>query len=414
MLSKTEIFVKRNFYLLVSFTAVAPLFSIKLSSLSIGLIFLFWLMFTAKNEKKKGLNKNKRLLTIFFAFFFVFAISLIYSSNLHEGFKDIESKLSLLLIPLPFLLKEKFTKTEFKRIMILIASFTGAFCLTAVALSILNHGTLLTNQELAVLVNMHASYLSLYVAICLFFFADNLLNKNRQVIYVIAGSLFLVLLLLLAARMVIISVLISFLVWFISFQFSWKKLFLLFVFSSLISLGLMQIPSISNRFAEVVNNETVQYGNSAEGESPKNYGGRAIRAAIWDCSMLVVKENWLIGVGAGDVHQNLQAAYKEKEFELAWKYNNYNSHNLFLETIIAVGLSGVILLILLFLFLFKRAIGKKSFMMLSFSILFLCFSMVEATFNVQRGIVFFILFATLLYNSEDSFKIKQKVAYSKR
>ena len=50
----------------------------------------------------------------------------------------------------------------------------------------------------------------------------------------------------------------------------------------------MKVPSINNRFAEALNNEEVEYGNSPEGESPKNYGGRAIRAAIWDCSMLVV------------------------------------------------------------------------------------------------------------------------------
>jgi len=108
-----------------------------------------------------------------------------------------------------------------------------------------------------------------------------------------------------------------------------------------------------------------------------------------------------MGVGAGDVHKSLQASYKRNEFQLAWQYNNFNSHNLFIETIIAVGVLGVVVLITLFYLLFFSAIKNRNMLLFCFTTLFFMFSLIESAFNVQKGIVFLVAISCLLFSTRE-------------
>ena len=65
---------------------------------------------------------------------------------------------------------------------------------------------------------------------------------------------------------------------------------------------------------------------------------------VWKCSIEIIKENVFFGVGTGDVKTELNKKYEEKNIQQALK-DNLNSHNQFLQTYVAIGLPGFILLL---------------------------------------------------------------------
>lgn len=391
----------KKYRLLLFFSVLASLLiSMKLNSVCIVLLLVQWFLFVPLTEKKQNLKLNWKLISVFVSYFLLFAISVLYSENISEAWKDIESKLSLLLIPLSILGQKQLEVKEKSNLLKLYVWLLVAVGLFMVGKSFLLIGTISTNQEFSALIGIHASYLSLYIAVGLFISIQHILQKNQVALYSIVTLFFTALLLLLAARMVIVAVFFSFFIWITLVQFNWKRLLAIFVVLVISVITINNIDSVKQRFQEGLQSEEVQFGAVDDYEPVKTYGGRAIRVAIWKCAMDVVKENWLFGVGAGDVHENLQASYKRNEFQLGWQYNNFNSHNLFIESIIAVGVLGFGLLVFMFYLLLFSAIKTRSMLFFCFTTLFFMFSLIESSFNVQKGIVFLVAFSCLLFSTK--------------
>ena len=315
------------------------------------------------------------------------------------GLKYIDIKLSLILLPLALLFQRPFANEESRKIIEGFSVVTVVMCLAAIGISLFQERQLLANQELSALVGMHASYLSLYASFAFFHFLKKIWSKEANILSYLFAIALLPCLVILSARMVILSSVLVLVLWFVLFQFDWKKLAILA--TAILILGAVgyQMDSVNQRFQEALSGEEVEFGNQLDSNGvTKTYGGKAIRIAIWKCAKDVVAENWMIGVGAGDVHKHLQESYKNRQFVLAWKYNNFNAHNLFLETIIAVGVLGVGLLLLLFYNLWSLSFRNRDLLQFAFFGLFLLFSMMESSLNVQRGLVFFVLVSCLFLN----------------
>jgi len=144
----------------------------------------------------------------------------------------------------------------------------------------------------------------------------------------------------------------------------------------------------------------------------KSWGGKAIRLAIWSCSKDILQNNWLFGVGTGDVQDNLQEAYEKRKFYFASRYNRYNAHNQYLQLWIGNGIISPILLIgclIIPLFLLYRNNTLKSpytlFLVFSALIFF-----TESIFDTNKGIIWYSFFNsifafTYLYKSIPDLKI---------
>ena len=387
---------------LLFFLVLASLvFSMKLNSLFIILLVLQWLLMVPLAEKKESLRRNWKLIALFAAYFLLFAISILYSENTSSAWKDIESKLSLLLIPLSILGQKRLEVKEQAVLLKLYVWFLVGVGVFLVGKSLFLAGGLLTNQEFSALIGVHASYLSLYMAVALFITIQSLTHKSQIKLNTIIALFLAFILVVLAARMVIIATFLSLFTWFAVVHFTWKRLLTMIVIFIGVVFAISSIDSVKSRFQEGLIGEQVEFGNVDDSVKVKTYGGKAIRVAIWQCAQEVVKDNWLMGVGAGDVHKSLQASYKRNEFQLAWQYNNFNSHNLFIETIIAVGVLGVVVLITLFYLLFFSAIKNRNMLLFFFTTLFFMFSLIESAFNVQKGIVFLVAISCLLFSTRE-------------
>jgi len=179
----------------------------------------------------------------------------------------------------------------------------------------------------------------------------------------------------------------------------------------------------------------------------------------------VLEENWLFGVGTGDRTDATQAAYhnyKDKIVDIitpemaavideviadfyyepdesmrqdmmaeAVKYgvdpeiistylveyqfirfaidNEINAHNMFFETMISVGIIGLLLLLAYFVIPLVLWIKTKTFDMLycSFLLMIGFNALFESIFEVQLGIIFFCFFNSLLFTCTMSFRLER-------
>jgi O-antigen ligase len=133
------------------------------------------------------------------------------------------------------------------------------------------------------------------------------------------------------------------------------------------------------------------------------WGGKALRFAIWKCSIDVVRSHGLTGVGTGDVQDSLQAAYDRRKFYFASQYNTYNAHNQFLQETLAYGIAGFVsftacIFIPFFAFFRSLRANAGGWNKQLYCLFLLCFFIVcltESILEISKGIVFYSLFNSI-------------------
>ena len=117
------------------------------------------------------------------------------------------------------------------------------------------------------------------------------------------------------------------------------------------------------------------------------------RFRIWNSIFHCIESPTLIGgVGIGDVKDFLIACYNNTNFKSGAEFK-YNSHNLFLETLLESGLIGLFFVIILFIPLIKLNIRKSSDILFFYHLSsFFLYSISEETFGHFKGVSLFIIF----------------------
>lgn len=111
---------------------------------------------------------------------------------------------------------------------------------------------------------------------------------------------------------------------------------------------------------------------------------------------LIVQDNWLVGVGTGDVQNVFNKYYEKTESKL--KEENWNrAHNQFLTFWISFGIVGLILFTTFWFWFTAKAIRKKSFLMLGFALIAIGSFLSEDTIETQQGVTFIAFFIAVSY-----------------
>ena len=119
-----------------------------------------------------------------------------------------------------------------------------------------------------------------------------------------------------------------------------------------------------------------------------------LRLLEWQASWDIIKKSWFAGVGTGDGQDALKSYYAS--FNASTMDMDYNSHNQYLQTIIELGVMGLISLLLCF---FLPAFRQDySILYFSFILLFSLLCLTECMLARQKGIIFFTLFQSLFLN----------------
>jgi O-antigen ligase len=218
-------------------------------------------------------------------------------------------------------------------------------------------------------------------------------QKRLSIAATIAICLFLTgMVLLLSSKMVIFLLSLMLLVVLIYIGFLRRKLLLtiaiffwIAVFGSFVAI---QMPFLHWRIAEL---RFKRYQGTADDQN-----GFAARLVMWESAKELILLKPVTGYGIKSSKDKLMEKYKEKNFELGVQ-EGYNSHNQFLETTLMGGVIALALLLAMLGYISFRAIADRKMLLLLLLFHFLCVSMVEATFEVQQELIFFMFFIFLFH-----------------
>ncbi len=391
-----------HIFLTAILCVLIPIYQIGLLSLTILILFLVTLFQLNRNRKVEWLNIFLGGVGLFLVVF----LSMLWTDNINVGWKNIETKLSLLLLPLIIGLSPPLQKKNFKFLSwsILVGVLISSLFLLGKACSVFFENSDFSEFSYAKLsAHFHPSYVSMYYAVALcfiFFYLENLKLKKAARIFIRALSiLLLIMIALLASKSGIITcvaILVAALIrHFLGKQEGRSLYFLLFASVIFISAVFLN-PKSKSRINSVIT-EQVASPNLEEEDRIKNSkkSSTQARLTIWSIAIDIISENFLIGEGAGDAKDVLLDKYKtNKEYYILSK--KLNAHNQFLETGIATGLLGIMILSLMFGILILRAFRNKDTLMISILAVILLNLFTESMLERQSGAVFIALILSLL------------------
>lgn len=371
--------------------------------------------------KLNALFRNKWFLLIL-AFYILHVLGLLYSQNLHEGKLDLQTKLSLIVLPIVFFSSENSIR---KRKGLL----TGAYVVSVIAAAVLCflmsfykayqnagdegglnfdvYGIYTKGQFLTMFLNghsylnygflshfIHVNYFSMYIALAIYLVYLRVFNEGHsgRFILSLASILFMLFtLLLLQSRSGLIAI-FAVIVFESALQLK-KPGNRLLKACVIASIGLILLVSVLNtqRFRLLLSGIV----DRTEIKDDR------IRLVLWAQSVPLIKENFLIGVGTGDVRDTYQGKYKslimigDQE-----KYLNY--HNEYIETQVRLGISGLlILLALIFSPFYRKNNYGANRLLIGFTLIIAVSFFFESMLVRLNGVVFFALFYSLLHATEN-------------
>lgn len=394
-------------YILLLLAFAIPLFKFLIAPI----LFLLLLLTIAKLIKNKKVYFQPSIIhVLLLSLYLLYAISIFWSANTYNSIFDLEVKLSLLVFPLLFATAGFDLKDNYYKI--LKAFLIGLFL--AILICLINATFLYIKTDeiyysfvysrLSVL--HHPSYFSMYInfalVILMVFHKKKIINN---VIFSIFGLLCVVIIWLLMSRTGIITLFLILFIFWLSFLFQ-KKYKIFFSGLAVVVISIILALNVSSfaikRFANMDNYFSTLAATARDNESIIDDGSRLV---LWKSSVLLIKENIIIGVGNGDVMQELKNTYIENKF--FYTYNKkLNSHNQFLQTWIAIGALGFIILISIIFVAISFSVKNRDLIALGFIMLITINFVTESMIETQSGVVFFSFFICLLFSNDFLKKIK--------
>jgi O-antigen ligase len=339
------------------------------------------------------------------AFFGYHALSLLWSGDVDNGLRQLETKASLLAAPLVLAANVRFmdeqNRTAWLKVFVagcvavLIAAFGIAFYTYLGTDEMVGGKAQLFTYVYLAAPFMHPGYLSTYIGVailvCVYFLFFK--TDGPKSPWVAALAFLFIGMFLLQGRINILALFIvlgagSLLAAILMRAYKWL---LIPVVPVVLFIGLLVFGSdaVKRRFLLFPNFE---YDISADATE---FNSATYRLAEWTCAWDVIVANPIIGVGIGSNNQELINAYQQRGFWEGVK-QKYNAHNQFLETMLVGGVIGLLLLLLLLGGYAWRMFKNKDYFLLAalafFAVSMITESMFERAWAVILYAVFFPLF----------------------
>lgn len=363
---------------------------------------LFAILFYPWKKLLSAFVKNKTA-WIFPIYYLLSVISLLYTNNVSNGFFKLEVGLSYIIFPLIMLPAVDFNiQKRFKVMLAFVAGNLVAVIICIIHAALHYHELGLStffyyNLSLFHHTTYAAMYLTFALSILYICYLRNRVFPIAKWTFFPIFFLFLIFVYFLSSKSGLISIVLLIIVFLglsLKQSFSWANA----VFS-LIIIGVTVFIVLQNdRFtgtSERVSSEI----------SPTTTESTTARILVWETSLKVIKENIFIGTAPGDARDVLVSEYHKQGYTGAEK-KRLNTHNQFMQTILALGIPGILLLFSAFL-LPLLLHGRTNIILIFFLGITGFNFLFESALETQSGIIFFMFFFTLLnysnkYNDNDS------------
>ena len=365
------------------------------------ILIIVFLVTSLINGNYRFKNKGKNIL-LFTVLYVAYLIGLLYSENLKYGLSDMETKLSIFIFPIAFFI----SKIDFKAILDNVLKWF-VIGLTISCIICLGEGIyqfVISGNESELFYSKlsifhHASYYSMYVNLGLIivyyqYFKKESLIKLDGVKMVLLSVFLSIVILLLSSKMGIISMLITQLAvviyWVVKYKSYFKSLLVILVFIAGIAITYSSSYTFKVRMDEFI--------TTLKSDEASKKSTTGVRIYAWQTAIDLIKEKPLIGYGTGDVKNVLIDEYIKKDLTVLAK-KELNPHNQFLQTAIALGCIGFLILILIFVLPLIHSIKRQFYIYAFFIGLFLLNNLTESMLETQSGVIFYGFFNALFFVS---------------
>ena len=405
------------FYLGFLLTAVAAFRAY--SSIAIGLIAATSFYY---NKITTGSWFNKALRNPYMIccslFFLLQIIPLAYTDNLSATWRHIEVKSALLFIPLCFFSSQYVNKARFQSLMkvyVFILVIVIIWCLGVSFIKYQYHQApvyVFFYHELLSDLGHHAVQFSILVFAGLIF----LLQQTTQERYVVNKGIHFSLLAFLIGSMLLLSskLVISFTLCSLAYYAAislkknvhtrWAIALVAIAGIAISSLILFTKNPISYRFNDIMHNNMVVMERKTF--EPRFYfNGVSFRLLQWRFVKEIMQEHkaWVMGVTPAHAQPLLNQKYLSANMYAGQPgtpdhgYQDYNTHNQWLESFLQSGLIGLLLFSGTCFSMVVMAIRQKSRTLWAIVLLVLAYSFQEAVFETQYGLVIFLFLPLFFY-----------------
>lgn len=349
----------------------------------------------AKRVGNPSLSHGARwALWLMVAYFAYQLLSLLYTSNKEDGMEMIVRRLPLLVFTLCALAADSGFLTH-NRMRTIMYVFTATIVVKFFVRAIIS---LTLYKKICICCcfdPLHHTYMAMYLMFALGFIYSELFyhrkEMSRQALWAlgIVAVIVVIYIFLVNSRTGIAGLIaLVFLVvahWTLRLK-QWKRGVALLLLAAAIGTGIHFIlPECARRLTQTITE--MRDGDTSDA-----------RYTIFDSSVKAIGENGALGVGIGDKDDVLGEIYEESGKEYAIKAQ-YNSHNIYLDAMLTMGIPGIVLLLLLLGVTAAIAWKQSEFVLLSLLFSFAFCGLFEALLNRQMGIMFLGLFWMILISS---------------
>ena len=405
----------------ISGIAITILFSLlAINSIFIIALALLWLL-SFNFRSKFSLLVRDPLFWAYASIFLVNAIGVLYAPDRAAGWKNAESKLGFLILPLIFCSSGPLPaslKTRMLTIYTIAVTIAAMACLAiaAVRYNYSQDTSWFFYHELVDPLRHHAVYYSVFTFISVAF----LLFEYKTIPWLAKRKwmmrtwvLFLVAFIILLSSKLALVVLLLFFIYYSFRRYAAqhkKQLVIACVAGVLIVLSLFTFNNpIKSRFADLADGDMAIL--KAEKFNPQTYfNGFKFRLLLWRFTYEILNEKdaWLLGVSPS----NAQACLVEKYIEMDMArgdgtkenpgYLKYNCHNQLLQSTLQSGLPGCISFLAWCVILGIKTFRKKNILLSSLVFLIFCFFFTDSVFERQYGMVLCTIFPLLMLFTDPS------------
>lgn len=358
-----------------------------------------------------GSRKNLSFLRIqitkkysFLLYFFLIIISTLFSLNYHEGFKHVESHIGFFLWPSILILTSfknrnlitKFVNTQLILVCIMVVRSFLLFFKEFAPLydpSLIQGTAWFFTDRFSFI--LHPSYFSMYLAFALSYVLIQWRKQGFSWMYLLQ-ALFLAAGIFCCNSVMgnVVGLLIG-IVFLLSFLIS-ADLFFKYTPKFLIFIALMCMLGLLLKKEDLYadfNSYYAQIDKTTTSSIPA-------RVLIWKTCLELIPQSGFFGVGIGDVKDVLTQAYQAKGYTGCFEHQ-FNAHNQFLQTTLAVGFPGLLTLLGMLLVPFYQWWKQRNLLGIALIGIVFMNLLVESMFERQAGSIFFV-FATLFMIQESS------------
>ena len=361
----------------------------------------------------KNINPLHKFLFLLFILFYLWQIcGMLYSDNPREGWRNIELHLSLLIFPIVMLFPGEMIRNKVSELLKIFSLSTFAFILFCFAfalyrsLSICN-GNLVFNpylpeytwlnyfytMEFAIF--QHPSYLSMFTLLSFYIALENVFGisgtKKYLYLWLIISVILMMSVYFLSSRAGILAAILTLPVYlYLKFRQIGK---VTHFWVSILLMTLIVVPIV------LTNPRVNNYQDWREKHKNNQSEVSNDRMIIWNAVSTILGQNLILGVGTGDIQDELNNKFRSKGHTKLAEVNT-NTHNQYLEILIENGLIGLIIFLSMIVMMLYIAYKGRNILYLMFLLIVVISFLFETMINRLAGVSFFSLFSFMLIIAE--------------